>query len=235
MLPRPVRYLTVLVSAYAQVFDLFCQEQVKSKHERYANLQIQKSLIKITPDMLPWIISHLNNISCREKQTNKQTNKNDVNGQKSFCSAIATILQHQDLLLRPISFWHQGCTCASTNLLLPTFRDNLFNIPYSISEPCHRTRKFYINNDNLIYRNNQDCDRKSYFIRNSELWSLLKSSIKTIHSFSTFLKPPYTLFISQNQKLINLLAIDICFKYNCLGDYRDARTLIGREVHHISL
>ena len=23
--------------------------------------------------MLPWIISHLNNISCREKQTNKQT------------------------------------------------------------------------------------------------------------------------------------------------------------------
>ena len=88
---------------------------------------------------------------------------------------------------------------------------------------------------NLIYRNNQDYDRKSYFIRNSELWSLLKSSIKTIHSFSTFLKPPYTLFISQNQKLINLLAIDICFKYNCLGDYRDARTLIGREVHHISL
>ena len=133
MLPRLVRYLTVLVSAYAQVFDLFCQEQVKSKHERYANLQIQKSLIKITPDMLPWIISHLNNISCREKQTNKQTNKNDVNGQKSFCSAIATILQHQDLLLRPISFWHQGCTCASTNLLLPTFRDNLFNMSYSIS------------------------------------------------------------------------------------------------------
>ena len=82
MLPRPVRYLTVLVSAYAQVFDLFCQEQVKSKHERYANLQIQKSLIKITPDMLPCIISHLNNISCREKQTNKQTNKNDVNDQK---------------------------------------------------------------------------------------------------------------------------------------------------------
>ena len=73
MLPRPVRYLTVLVFAYAQVFDLCCQEQVKSKHERYANLQIQKSLIKITPDMLPWIISHLNNISCREKQTNKQT------------------------------------------------------------------------------------------------------------------------------------------------------------------
>ena len=82
MLPRPVRYLTVLVSAYAQVFDLFRQEQVKSKHERYANLQIQKSLINITPDMLPWSISHLNNISCREKQTNKQTNKNDVNGQK---------------------------------------------------------------------------------------------------------------------------------------------------------
>ena len=75
MLPRSVRYLTVLVFAYAQVFDLCCQEQVKSKHERYANLQIQKSLINITPDMLSWSISHLNNISCREKQTNKQTNK----------------------------------------------------------------------------------------------------------------------------------------------------------------
>ena len=131
MLPRPVRYLTVLVSAYAQVFDLFCQEQVKSKHERYANLQIQKSLIKITPDMLPWIISHLNNISCREKQTNKQKRRQWP--EMPFCSAIATILQHQDLLLSPITFWHQGCTCASTNLLLPTFRDNLFNMPYSIS------------------------------------------------------------------------------------------------------
>ena len=133
MLPRPVRYLTVLVSAYAQVFDLFCQEQVKSKHERYANLQIQKSLIKITPDMLPWIISHLNNISCREKQTNKQTNKNDVNGQKCHFAQPLQRMEHQDLLLRPISFWHQGCTCARTNLLLPTFRDNLFNMPYSIS------------------------------------------------------------------------------------------------------
>ena len=128
MLPRSVRYLTVLVFACAQVFDLCCQDQVKSKHERYANLQIQKSVIKITPDMLPWSTSHLYYISCREKQTNKQTNKNDVNGQKyHFAQAIATILQHQDLLLSPITFWHQGCTCASTNLLLPTFRDNLFN------------------------------------------------------------------------------------------------------------
>ena len=101
MLPRLVRYLTVLVSAYAQVFDLFCQEQVKSKHERYANLQIQKSPIKITPDMLPWSISHLNNNSCREKQTNKQTNKQKRRQwlEMPFCSAIATILQHQDLLL----------------------------------------------------------------------------------------------------------------------------------------
>ena len=131
MLPRSVRYLTVLVFAYAQVFDLFCQEQVKSKHERYANLQIQKSLINITPDMLPWSISHLNNISFREKQTIKQKRRQWP--EMPFCSAIATTLQHQDLLLRPISFWHQGCTCASTNLLLPTFRDSLFNMPYSIS------------------------------------------------------------------------------------------------------
>ena len=132
MLPRLVRYLTVLVSAYAQVFDLFCQEQVKSKHERYANLQIQKSLIKITPDMLPWSISHLNNNSCREKQTNKQTKTTSMARNAillSHCNDIVAL----GFVARPISFWHQGCTCASTNLLLPTFRDNLFNMSYSIS------------------------------------------------------------------------------------------------------
>ena len=46
---------------------------------------------------------------------------------------IATRSQHKGLLLPPITFWHQGCTCASTNLLLLTFCDNLFNKPYSIS------------------------------------------------------------------------------------------------------
>ena len=42
--------------------------------------------------MLPWIISHLNNISCREKQTNKQTNKQKRRQwpEMPFCSAIAT-------------------------------------------------------------------------------------------------------------------------------------------------
>ena len=131
MLPRPVRYLTVLVFAYAQVFDLCCQEQVKSKHERYANLQIQKSLINIKPDMLPWSISHLNYISCREKQTNKQTNKYDVNGQK--CHFAQPLQRYCSIRICCSHRSHQGCTCASTNLLLPTFRDSLFNMPYSIS------------------------------------------------------------------------------------------------------
>ena len=67
----------------------------------------------------------------KNKQTNKQKRRQWP--EMPFCSAIATILQHQDLLLSPISFGQQGCTCASTNLLLPTFRDNLFNMPYSIS------------------------------------------------------------------------------------------------------
>ena len=44
-----------------------------------------------------------------------------------------TRLEYQGLLLSPITFWHQGFTCASTNLFLPAFCDNLFNIPYSIS------------------------------------------------------------------------------------------------------
>ena len=44
-----------------------------------------------------------------------------------------TRLQHQGLLLSPITFWHQGITCAGTNLFSPTFCDNLLNVPYSIS------------------------------------------------------------------------------------------------------
>ena len=42
-------------------------------------------------------------------------------------------LQYKGLLLPPITFWHQGCTCASTSLLLLMLCDNLFNKPYSIS------------------------------------------------------------------------------------------------------
>ena len=33
----------------------------------------------------------------------------------------------------------------------------------------------------------------------------------------------------------NHISLEILNFGACLGDYRDARTLIGREVHHISL
>ena len=60
-----------------------------------------------------------------------------------------TRLQHQGLLLSPITFWHQGFTCASTNLFWPTFCDNLFNATYSISASFQMKLSF---NSNFPYR-----------------------------------------------------------------------------------
>ena len=66
-------------------------------------------------------------------------------------------------------------------------------------EPCHPTRKFDINDDNLIYGHHQDYYRKSYFIRNAELWNLLLSSIKTIHYFSSVKTSLNNIYVSKRE------------------------------------
>ena len=58
MPPRSLRYLIVSVFAYAQALDLYCQEQVKTQHERLIS-KILKLLIKITLDMLSWSVTHI--------------------------------------------------------------------------------------------------------------------------------------------------------------------------------
>ena len=66
-------------------------------------------------------------------------------------------------------------------------------------EPCHPTRKFDINDDNLIYGHHQDYYRKSYFIRNAELWNLLLSSMKTIHYFSSVKTSLNNIYLSKRE------------------------------------
>ena len=67
-------------------------------------------------------------------------------------------------------------------------------------EPCHRTRKFDINDDNLIYGHNQDYYRISYYlIRNAELWNLLLPSIKTIHYFPSFKTSLNNIYLSKQE------------------------------------
>ena len=66
-------------------------------------------------------------------------------------------------------------------------------------EPCHPTRKFDINDDNLIYGHHQDYYRKSYFIRNAELWNLLLSSLKTMHYFSSVKASLNNIYLSKRE------------------------------------
>ena len=53
-------------------------------------------------------------------------------------------------------------------------------------EPCHRTRKFDMNNDNLIYGHNQDYYRKSYLLEMLNCGTFYYLVLRTIHSFSSF-------------------------------------------------
>ena len=72
-------------------------------------------------------------------------------------------------------------------------------MPFHHFEPCHRTRKFDIRNDNLIYSHSQDYYRKSYLIRNAELRNMVLSSMKTIHYFSSFKASLNNIYLSKRE------------------------------------
>ena len=87
--------------------------------------------------MHSWSIYNLESYqfsSDKKKMTTEQENKQ----KRSKCPERAYCLSQRDWSIRVCCslrsrFGILGFTCASKNLFLPAFCDNLFNIPYSIS------------------------------------------------------------------------------------------------------